>query len=200
MPSVYMAARQVVKKRTTLQGLPSSSSPSSRRPSQQLSFPATVLPAGVLPNRRPSQQLSFEALLPAAVLPSKRPSQQPSLSAAIFPAAVIPSSRPCHSPLSTNCWQPDQLGLNVSTGDLYSNLPKALEGSLASDDIEKEEVRMGRWGLPERMGNTDLAFSLLEERAVVVSRISDGWMLMCAVAGVNIDEVFRPLSGVSPRL
>src|SRR5271155_1177463 len=88
MPSVYMAARQGVKKRTTLQGLPSSSSsPSSRRPSQQLSFPATVLPAGVLPNKRPSQQLSFEALLPAAVLPSKRPSQQPS-----FPAAVLVSS------------------------------------------------------------------------------------------------------------
>jgi hypothetical protein len=59
-------------------------------------------------------------------------------------------------------------------------------------NVEKQEVGIGRWGLPERMDNTDTAFSWLGERAVVVSRSSDGWMSICTVAGADVDEVFRP--------
>jgi hypothetical protein len=44
------------------------------------------------------------------------------------------------------------------------------------------------------MDNTDTAFSWLGERAVVISS-SDGWMLICTVAGADVGEVFRPPSG-----
>src|SRR5436305_8026879 len=72
-----------------------------------------------------------------------------------------------------------------------------LGGSLASDceNVEKQEVSTGRRGLPERISNTDLAFPWLGERAVVVSRSSECWVLMCTAAGVDVGEVFCTESG-----
>jgi hypothetical protein len=69
-----------------------------------------------------------------------------------------------------------------------------LGGSLTLDceKVEKEVVNWGRWGLPERIGNTTVAFSRLRGRAVTVSKVSDGWILVGAVTVFDDDKVFRP--------
>jgi hypothetical protein len=61
-----------------------------------------------------------------------------------------------------------------------------------TENVEKQEVKIGRWGLPERMSNTYAAFSWLGGRAVVVSRSSEGWVSICTVASADVGEVFRP--------
>ena len=69
-----------------------------------------------------------------------------------------------------------------------------LEGSLTLDyeKVEKEVVNWGRWGLPRRMGNITVAFLRLRGRAVTVSKVSDGWILVGAVTVFDDDKVFRP--------
>jgi hypothetical protein len=69
-----------------------------------------------------------------------------------------------------------------------------LEGSLTLDceKVKKEVVNWGRWGLPGRMANTTVAFSRLRGRAVTVSKVFDGWILVGAVTVFDDDEVFRP--------
>jgi hypothetical protein len=69
-----------------------------------------------------------------------------------------------------------------------------LGGSLTLDceKVKKEVVNWGRWGLPKRMGNTTVAFLRLKGRAVTVSKVSNGWILVGAVTVFNDDKVFRP--------
>ena len=104
-------------------------------PSQQLSFAAAVLPAGVLPSCSPSEQQPFAV----AVLRSSHPTELLFLLRPSFPAAVIP---PCHPPLLNHFWQLDQLGPNASTEDLHSNLSEGFRKRkhqvTAKQEVEQE--------------------------------------------------------------
>ena len=66
-------------------------------------------------------------------------------------------------------------------------------GSLAPDCEIVEKIG-GQGGImrdPGRIKISDLTFSWLRERAVVVSGNSDGSMSRCMVAGADAGEVFR---------